>query len=117
MIHSNLWNFVWQGGLVIMDIVGTLGGDFIIYLMVVVQTIGICWIYGLDRFIRDIEFMLSIKLNAYWKITWAYVIPIVLIFIFSYAMATYKALRDGDYIYPAAATGSSHDLLFKNEKY
>ena len=29
----------------------------------------------------------------------------------------YKALRDGDYIYPAAATGSSHDLLFKNEKY
>lgn len=89
-----------------MDIVGTLGGDFIIYLMVVVQTVGICWIYGLDRFIRDIEFMLGIKLSAYWKLTWAYIIPLVLIFIFCYAMATYTPLREGDYVYPSAATGT-----------
>ena len=51
-----------QGGLIIMDIVGTQGRDFIVYLMVVVQTVGICWIYGFDGFIRDIEFMLRIKL-------------------------------------------------------
>lgn len=95
-----------KGGLIIMDIVGTLGGDFIIYLMVVVQTVGICWIYGLDRFIRDIEFMLGIKLSAYWKLTWAYIIPLVLIFIFCYAMATYTPLREGDYVYPSAATGT-----------
>lgn len=97
--------YVTPGGLIIMDIVGTLGGDFIIYLMVVVQTVGICWIYGLDRFIRDIEFMLGIKLSAYWKLTWAYIIPLVLIFIFCYAMATYTPLREGDYVYPSAATG------------
>jgi solute carrier family 6 amino acid transporter-like protein 5/7/9/14 len=51
-----------------MDIVGTLGGDFIVYFMVLVQTVGICLIYGFDRFIRDIEFMLGIKLGAYWKL-------------------------------------------------
>jgi solute carrier family 6 amino acid transporter-like protein 5/7/9/14 len=28
-----------------------------------------------------------------------------LIFIFCYSMATYTPLRDGDYVYPAAATG------------
>ena len=92
-----------------MDIVGQLGGDFIIYLMVVLQTVGVCWIYGLKRFMRDIEFMLGLKLNAYWKLTWAYVIPIVLIFIFIYSMVIYKPLGDGakptEYVYPAAATG------------
>lgn len=92
----------------VLDIVSTLGGDFIIYLMVVIQTVGICWIYGLDRFLRDIEFMLGIKLSAYWKLTWAYVIPLILICIFVYTMATYKPLGNGTYTYPAAATG----LLF-----
>lgn len=95
-----------------MDIVGTLGGDFIIYMLVVVETIGICWIYGLNRITRDIEFMLGLKLNWYWKLTWAYVIPAVLIFIFCYAMATYEPLHDGDYVYPAKATGAS--ILLKN---
>jgi len=107
------------GGLKMLDIVGTLGGDFIIYLLVVIETIGICWVYGLNRITRDIEFMLGIKLNAYWKVTWAYVIPLVLIFIFCYAMATYKPLGEGTYIYPASATGNfllaafSHSFTFK----
>lgn len=88
-----------------MDIVDYFGGGFIVFLMATIETIGICWIYGLNRFVRDIEFMLGIKLSAYWKITWAYVIPSVLVFIFCYAMATYKPLREGDYIYPSVATG------------
>lgn len=88
-----------------MDIIGTLGGDFIIYLLVVVETIGICWIYGLNRIARDIEFMLGIQLSCYWKLTWGYIVPAVLIFIFCYAMATFKPLGQGDYIYPASATG------------
>lgn len=104
-----------QGGLIIMDIVGTLGGDFIIYLMVVLQTVGVCWIYGLKRFVRDIEFMLGIKLNAYWKLTWAYVIPIILIFIFVYSMVIYKPLRDGDYVYPAAATGLLPQIYYTQD--
>lgn len=93
-----------------MDIVSTLGGDFIIYLLVVIETIGICWIYGLNRFIRDIEFMLGLKLSSYWKLTWAYVIPAVLIFIFCYAMAIYEPLHDGNYVYPAGATGNLSQL-------
>ena len=105
--NRELISYLLQGGLIIMDIVGTLGGDFIIYLMVVVQTVGRCWIYGLNRLIRDIEFMLGMKLSAYWKLTWAYIIPAVLIFIFCYSMATYEPLGDKDtkYVYPSAATG------------
>jgi peptidoglycan/LPS O-acetylase OafA/YrhL len=62
------------------------------------------WIYRSPLF-RLIDFMLGIKLNAYWKITWAYIIPAVLVFIFCYAMATYTPLKEGDYVYPAVATG------------
>lgn len=98
--------YITPGGLIILDIVDYFGGGFIIFLMATIETIGICWIYGLNRFVRDIEFMLGIKLNAYWKITWAYIIPAVLVFIFCYAMATYTPLKEGDYVYPAAATGA-----------
>jgi solute carrier family 6 amino acid transporter-like protein 5/7/9/14 len=96
----------------VLDIVDYFGGGFIIFLMATIETIGICWIYGLNRFVRDIEFMLGIKLSAYWKITWAYIIPAVLVFIFCYAMGTYTPLKDGDYVYPAAATGIISCLLF-----
>lgn len=75
--------------------------------MATIETIGVCWIYGLNRFVRDIEFMLGIRLNAYWKLTWAYIVPAVLVSIFAYAMYLYEPLRQGDYVYPAKAIGNT----------
>jgi solute carrier family 6 (neurotransmitter transporter, glycine) member 5/9 len=108
-----------------LEIVDYFGGGFIIFIMATVQTIGICWIYGsislnlspgmseinaccslgLNRFVSDIEFMLNIKLGAYWKLTWAYIIPVTLLSIFTYSLASYSPLKEGDYYYPQAATG------------
>ena len=88
-----------------MDIVGYFGGDFIIFLMVILEIIGVCWIYGLNRFVNDIHFMLGVRLGPYWKLTWAYIIPITLIFIFCYGMSKYEPLHEDDYIYPTSAIG------------
>jgi len=98
--------YVTPGGLQLMDIVGYFGGDFIIFLMVILEIIGVCWIYGLNRFISDIHFMLGVRLGPYWKLTWAYIIPITLLFIFCYGMSQYEPLGEGDYIYPSSAIGA-----------
>jgi solute carrier family 6 (neurotransmitter transporter, glycine) member 5/9 len=60
---------------------------------------------GLNRFVKDIEFMLNLRLSAYWKVTWAYVIPISLIGIFIYAMSTYSPSDIGSGPYPPSAVG------------
>ena len=88
-----------------LDIVDYFGAGFIIFLMVILEVIGICWIYGLNRFIRDVDFMLGVKLSIYWKLTWAYIIPVTLVFIFVYAMTKYDPALGGSYVFPASATG------------
>ena len=62
---------------------------------------------GLNAFVKDIEFMLNIKLSRYWKITWAYITPLTLMTIFAYAMATYTRPSDGDYLLPDSAIGTA----------
>jgi SNF family Na+-dependent transporter len=38
----------------------------------------IAWIYGVDRFVWDIQFMIGKKVEAFWIICWKYVTPIIL---------------------------------------
>ena len=60
---------------------------------------------GLDNFVKDIEFMLNMKLWNYWKLTWAYVIPATLLIIFVYTSATYVVDDIGPGPYPPAIIG------------
>ena len=99
--------YITPGGMMVLDIVDYFGGGCLIFLMTTIETIGICWIYGLNRFIRDIEFMLDIRLTVYWKLTWAYIVPGVLLSIFIYSMSIYKPLGQGDYLYPTKAVGKA----------
>jgi len=46
--------------------------------------------------------MLNVKLGAYWKLSWAYVIPISLITIFVYSVFNYKAEDIGSGPYPSS---------------
>ncbi|XP_067910411.1 sodium- and chloride-dependent transporter XTRP3A-like [Heterodontus francisci] len=47
--------------------------------IVLVEVIGICYVYGIRRFRSDIEKMMGHKPNLYWVITWVFVSPILLI--------------------------------------
>lgn len=40
------------------------------------------WIYGVENFKRDIEFMLKEKVGTIWIIFWKYITPLILICIF-----------------------------------
>ncbi|XP_046631270.1 sodium-dependent nutrient amino acid transporter 1-like [Daphnia pulicaria] len=96
--------YVTPGGQYILDLVDYFGGGFIIYIMVIAETVAVCWIYGLKQIVKDIRYMLGFGLGIYWKFTWCFLIPIALAVIFIYAMIVYEPLKtdDGEPYPPAA---------------
>ena len=50
----------------------------------IVQTVGVMWIYGLNRFCRDVKFMLNKSVGMFWKFTWGITAPGALIVIHSF---------------------------------
>lgn len=50
--------------------------------------------------------MLGIKLGIYWKFSWGIFIPLSLLTIFVYSLATFEPLRSGSYVLPTALTSA-----------
>lgn len=46
------------------------------------ELVGVSWVYGANRFYDDIEYMLRMRPGLYWKITWRYVSPAIVMVIF-----------------------------------
>ncbi|XP_065579842.1 sodium-dependent nutrient amino acid transporter 1-like isoform X2 [Artemia franciscana] len=98
--------YVTPGGQYILDLVDYFGGGFIIFVMAILQTFAVSWIYGYKKLIRDIYFMLGNKLSVYWIIEWGFFIPISLFVIFVYSLFNYEPLKIGDNYMPASATAA-----------
>ena len=65
------------------------GGTFIALVIGLLQVPTIMWIYGLNNFLNDIEFMLGTRPGIYWRICWSIVTPLFMIIVFLYTIATY----------------------------
>lgn len=76
-----------QGGQWILTLVDHFGATFIIFALAILQIGGIIWIYGLQNFCWDVEFMLGRKVTLFWRVSWAIVTPGIMIIIFIYNMA------------------------------
>lgn len=44
-----------------------------------VETIMVSYVYGIDMFMEDVEFMMNKRPSLYWKISWKYLTPLVMI--------------------------------------
>jgi len=102
--------YITPGGQFMIDFIDYFGANFVIYVMAMVEVFAISWIYGLENFCRDIEFMLGIKVGWYWRFCWGYFIPIGLFGILIYTMATLEALSFNGVLYPDSATASGWTL-------
>ncbi|XP_045201460.2 sodium- and chloride-dependent glycine transporter 1-like isoform X2 [Mercenaria mercenaria] len=76
------------------------------------ECIGLCWIYGTDRFAKDIEIMTGRKVCVMLRVMWGVFIPISLIIVFIVVLAQYTTPKYG-YNYSAGtiATGSFIGIL------
>ena len=71
-------------------------------LLVVVfaETLTVCWFYGLDKFCGHIYEMNANKLHMYWRLSWKFLCPLVLITIVILDIIFFQGLSYGDYVFP-----------------
>ncbi|KAJ8268282.1 hypothetical protein COCON_G00134540 [Conger conger] len=72
---------------------------FSLLLIVLIEIISVCYIYGLKRFEKDIEDMIGHRPNWYWKIMWVAISPIIIIGLFVFYVSNY--IMGGTYTYHA----------------
>ncbi|KAA0194672.1 nutrient amino acid transporter 1-like [Hyalella azteca] len=97
--------YVTPQGQYVLTLIDYYGGGFLIFILAALEVIAVHWVYGIKRFCLDIEFMLNRKTSYYWKFCWAILIPVVLIVVFFYTVATSEALTHGKYVFGPGAIG------------
>lgn len=50
-----------------------------VILICFVEVIIVGYIYGVDDFVRDVEFMIGHKVGRWWYLTWRYITPTILL--------------------------------------
>ncbi|KAM4687981.1 sodium- and chloride-dependent transporter XTRP3 [Discoglossus pictus] len=81
--------FTMESGNYWFDIFNDYAATLSLLLIVLVETIAICYIYGLKRFEEDIKVMIGHKPSWYWKIMWAFVSPLLIISLFVFYITDY----------------------------
>ncbi|EDS28810.1 Sodium and chloride-dependent glycine transporter [Culex quinquefasciatus] len=72
----------------VIDYVDYYGVTFVTLTLAVAELACFCWIYGVRRICRDIDFMLGLKTSILWRVCWKYVTPIVIAIILLLTFAT-----------------------------
>lgn len=95
--------YVTPGGQWILNLVDFFGGTYVVFALAIFEMIGIAWIYGLQNFCDDVEFMLGKKVTIYWRICWVFFTPVLMLIIFIYSMATLEPITYSGLDYPDSA--------------
>ncbi|XP_041356847.1 sodium- and chloride-dependent glycine transporter 1-like [Gigantopelta aegis] len=95
--------FITQGGIYILQVMDWYCATFSLMILSLIECVVIAWIYGIDRFFKDIELMIGYKPHKIWKIMWCYVTPATIIFIWLFSVTHLQAVTYGDYEYPTWA--------------
>lgn len=95
--------YMTPGGQWMLNLVDHYGGTFLIFALAIVQLTCVMWIYGLEEFCWDIEFMLKWKATKFWRISWSVVTPGLMLIIFIYSMAQLQEPTYMNKAYPTEA--------------
>ncbi|XP_046557634.1 sodium- and chloride-dependent glycine transporter 2-like [Haliotis rubra] len=69
-----------------------------------VECVTVAWIYGIRRFNDDIEMMIGRQVPLFFKITWCYVTPAMLLTTLIFTFIQYQPPTYGKYVYPHYST-------------
>ncbi|XP_060080599.1 sodium- and chloride-dependent glycine transporter 1-like [Ylistrum balloti] len=92
---------VMQGGVYILQIMDWYCATFSLMLLCLAECIAIAWIYGADRFYKDIELMIGYQPNIWWKICWCFISPSMITFVWIFSVSSFTPVTYGDYEYPS----------------
>ena len=95
--------YVTPGGQQILDLVDFINSEFIIPSIVILEIFVVSYIYGIDDFIHDVNFMLYKNFGMISKVTLGTVIPWTLVIFFIYHLANFPDLDYNGLPYPDSA--------------
>ncbi|ESO92910.1 hypothetical protein LOTGIDRAFT_120149 [Lottia gigantea] len=91
-----------QGGMYVFQLVDYyLFGGILMMIICFMETIGIGWLYGADRFYDSLELMIGFRINFWIKICWIVITPVTILIFLFYQLVTIEGLEyDKTYVYP-----------------
>ncbi|XP_053201080.1 sodium-dependent dopamine transporter-like [Panonychus citri] len=89
-----------QGGAYVVQLLDTYAAGYSILFAVFCESIAVSWIYGYDRFSRNLKRMLGFEVGWWWKFCWVCMAPGFIMVIIIYGLVSYEPLTYGDYRYP-----------------
>jgi solute carrier family 6 (neurotransmitter transporter, glycine) member 5/9 len=92
--------YVTPGGQWMLNLIDHFGGTFLVFAMAILEMLAIFYVYGIDNFCDDIEFMLKWKPTTFWRVSWRFVTPGIMIVIFIYYMSVLETPTYGGWMYP-----------------
>ena len=102
------------GGQFLITFLDFYGASFVALILAIIEVITVSWIYGVDRFCNDIEFMLGKQTGLYWRICWKFITPAVMIAILVYFVLTSELPSYNGYSFPPVMTGENFSDFLKS---
>ncbi|KAM7063896.1 sodium- and chloride-dependent transporter XTRP3 [Molossus nigricans] len=81
--------FTMEAGNYWFDIFNDYAATLSLLLIVLVETVAVCYVYGLRRFESDLQATTGRTLNWYWKIMWAGVSPLLIVSLLFFYLSDY----------------------------
>ncbi|XP_066572084.1 sodium-dependent neutral amino acid transporter B(0)AT1 [Amia ocellicauda] len=80
--------FVQQSGNYWLALFDNFAGSIPLLIIAFCEMVGVVYIYGIDRFNKDIEFMIGHKPNIFWQASWRVISPLIMLVIFLFYFVT-----------------------------
>lgn len=93
LISGSIYYF--SSGLEIIELVDDYGVTLVTFNLAIFEIFTLSYIYGVDRILFDIKFMLGFTPSKYWMICWKYLTPFFLVTLLIYDYIT-KLIIDSD---------------------
>uniref|UniRef100_T1GN94 Sodium-dependent nutrient amino acid transporter 1 n=1 Tax=Megaselia scalaris TaxID=36166 RepID=T1GN94_MEGSC len=95
--------YLTPGGQWILNLVDTYGGTYVVFCLAVFEMVGIFWVYGLQSFCDDMEFMINRKVTVYWRVCWTLITPGLMAIMFLYSIISLERIQYSGWEYPDSA--------------
>ncbi|XP_051877851.1 sodium- and chloride-dependent neutral and basic amino acid transporter B(0+)-like isoform X2 [Pristis pectinata] len=95
--------FVTEAGIYWLNLIDYFCTGWILVTVALLELIGLSWIYGINRFIMDIEMMIGRKnwlFWLWWRVCWLFFSPSLLAIILFWSLATFSTPTYGPVEYP-----------------
>jgi len=89
-----------KGGIYLFQLVDWYSSSYSLFVITFLELIAVCYVYGIKKFMHDIQMMLGHSPGPYWIGAWVFITPIAIIFILVFSVIRYVPIYYGAYVFP-----------------